>query len=36
MKKLSEGEETLALHLRAHGIAFEREAASVQAMREEI
>ncbi len=25
MKKLSEGEETLALHLRAHGIAFERE-----------
>lgn len=25
MKKLSEGEETLALHLKAEGIAFERE-----------
>lgn len=25
MKRLSEGEETLAIHLRARGIAFERE-----------
>jgi hypothetical protein len=25
MKSLSVGEETLALHLRAHGIPFERE-----------